>query len=72
MNNKNTDNLMKLLKKEEEIGIKINRLSNLKNKIQRKVELLEIVKSELDQIKIKRISKIVGAFLYINDVEDNF
>jgi DNA-binding transcriptional MerR regulator len=72
MNNKNTNNLLSLLKrKEEEIDIKINRLTNLKKKIQTKLELLESINSELDQVKIKRIPERAGVFLDMNDVEND-
>ncbi|HYF81705.1 MAG TPA: GyrI-like domain-containing protein [Clostridia bacterium] len=72
MNNKNTNNLLSLLKrKEEEIDIKINRLTNLKKKIQTKLELLESINSELDQVKIKRIPERTGVFLDMNDVEND-
>jgi effector-binding domain-containing protein len=73
MNNKNTNNLLSLLKKkEEETDIKINRLINLKRKIQTKLELLESINSELDQVKIKRIPERVGVFLDMNDIENDF
>ncbi|MHB1394003.1 MAG: GyrI-like domain-containing protein [Clostridia bacterium] len=72
MNNKNKNNLLSLLKKkEEEIDIKINRLNNLKKKIQTKLELLESINSELDQVKIKRIPERAGVFLDMNDVEND-
>ncbi len=73
MNNKNKNNLLSLLrKKEEEIDIKINSLNNLKKKIQTKLELLESINSELDQVKIKRIPERVGVFLDMHDVENDF
>ncbi len=56
MSNKNTSNLLNLLKnKEDEIDIKINKLANLKKKIQTKRELLENIEGELDEIIIKRL-----------------
>ena len=61
-----------LRKKEEEIDAKIIRLMNLKKKINAKRELLESANSELDQIKIKRISEKIGVFLDMNDVENDF
>ncbi|EJP6473023.1 MerR family transcriptional regulator [Clostridium botulinum] len=72
MSNKNTSTLLNLLKnKEEEIDIKINKLANLKKKIQTKRELLENIEGELDQIIIKRLPQRIGAFLDMNDVEND-
>ena len=69
MNNKNTLNLLTLLKnKEEEIDIKINRLLNLKKNIQTKLELLENIEGKLDQIVIKKIPQRIGAFIDVNNV----
>ena len=73
MNNKNRNNLLSLLKeKEEEIDIKIHSLINLKKKIQTKLELLDSINSELDQVKIKKIPERVGVFLDMNDIENDF
>lgn len=73
MNNKNRNNLLNMLKKkEEEIGDKIIRLMNLKKKINVKLELLESINGDLDQVKIKRISKRIGVFLDMNNVENDF
>ncbi|MBF4693511.1 MerR family transcriptional regulator [Fusibacter ferrireducens] len=73
MKHKNTSNLVSLLKrKEEEIDHKINRLMNLKNKIQTKLELLENIDNELDEIKIKRIPARRGIFLDMNDVASDY
>lgn len=73
MCNKNTSNLINLLKrKEEEIDIKINRLTNLKKNIQNKLELLENVNSELDQVIVKKIPQRVGAFFDINNLESDY
>ena len=72
MSNKNAENLVNLLKKkEEEVDIKMHRLINLKKKIQTKIELLESIKDELDQVKIKRIPERIGVFLDMNEVEDD-
>ncbi len=72
MRNKNTSNLVNLLKKkEEEIDAKMHRLINLKKKIQTKLELLESIKDELDQVKVKRIPERMGVFLDMNDVEND-
>lgn len=73
MKHKNTSNLVSLLKKkEDEIDHKINRLMNLKNKIQTKLELLENIDNELDEMKIKRIPTRRGIFLDMNDVESDY
>lgn len=73
MSNKNTNNLVCLLKKkEEEIDIKMNKLLNLKNKIQTKLELLENIEGELDQIIIKKIPQRIGAFIDINNLESDY
>ncbi|QIB69330.1 MerR family transcriptional regulator [Aminipila butyrica] len=73
MGNKNTNNLLCLLKKkEEEIDIKMNKLVNLKNKIQTKLELFENIEGQLNQITIKKIPQRVGAFIDMNDVESDY
>lgn len=72
MNNKNKHNLLELLKrKDEEFDIKINTLINLKKKIQTKLELLESINNELNQVKIKRIPERTGVFLDMNDVQND-
>jgi len=69
MRNKNTNNLLSLLKKNEaEIDLKMNRLTNLKKKIQTKLELLESINKELDIVKLKKIPDRVGVFLDMKDV----
>lgn len=73
MNNKNTNNLMTLLKnKEEEIDIKINKLVNLKNKINTKLELLGNIKHELNIVKIKRLPQRIGVVLDISDSKNEY
>ena len=73
MGNKNTNNLLSLLKKkDEEIDLKINRLVNLKKKIQAKLELLENIEGELDQIMIKKIPQRLGKFLDMNDFQNDY
>ena len=72
MSNKNVENLVNLLKKkEEEVDIKMNKLINLKKKIQTKIEGFESFKGELDQVKIKTIPERVGVFLDIEEVEND-
>jgi len=73
MRSKNTENLLNLLKKkDEEIDYKIDRLINLKNKIQTKLEMLENTKHELNQVKVKRISQRIGVFLDTNEIENAY
>ena len=73
MGNKNTNNLLCLLKKkEEEIDIKINKLVNLKKNILTKLELLENIEGDLNQIIIKKIPQRIGAFIDVNNVESDY
>lgn len=73
MGNKNTNNLLSLLKKKDaEIDIKINRLLNLKKNIQTKLELLENIEDKLDQIVIKKIPQRIGVFIDLNDLESDY
>jgi len=73
MRNKNTNNLLTLLKKKEaEIDIKMNKLTNLKKKIQTKLELLESINKDLGMVKLKKIPKRFGIFLDMSDVENDF
>lgn len=74
MKNKNRNNLLILLKKKnDEVDLKMNRLLNLKHKIEAKLEVLESIDKEIDQVKIKKIPKRIGTFLDMidanNDVE---
>lgn len=73
MRNKNTENLLNLLKnKEEEIDNKMNRLVNLKKKIQTKLEMFESTKCELDQVHVKVIPERIGVFLDMNEIENDY
>ncbi len=73
MNNKNTNNLVTLLKnKEEEIDVKINKLINLKKKINTKLELLGNIKQELNIVKVKRLPQRFGVVLDINDSKNQY
>lgn len=73
MNNKNTSNLLILLKnKEEVIDIKINTLINLKKKISTKLDLLGSIKQELNVVKIKHLPQRIGVLLDINDSKNNY
>ncbi|MBN7772472.1 MerR family transcriptional regulator [Clostridium aminobutyricum] len=73
MGNKNTNNLLNLLKKkEEEIDIKINKLVNLKKKIQTKLEFFENIEGELDQIIVKKIPRRIGEFIDVNHLKTDY
>jgi DNA-binding transcriptional MerR regulator len=73
MNNKNTTNLIILLKnKEEEIDVKINKLINLKKKINTKLELLGNINQELNVVKIKLLPQRIGVVLDINDSKNEY
>lgn len=73
MNNKNTSNLVTLLKnKEDEIDTKINSLINLKNKISKKLDLLESIKLEMNVVKIKYLPERIGVLLDINDSKNEY
>ena len=73
MGNKNTNNLLCLLKKkEEEIDLKINRLINLRKNIQTKLELLENIEGKLDQIIVKEIPQRIGVFIDVSNVKSDY
>lgn len=73
LKNKNTNNLLILLKKkDEEISMKILHLMNLKNKITSKITLLETAHKELNVVKIKNISKRLGIFLDIKNLNSEY
>lgn len=73
MKNKNTGNLLNMLKKKDaELDFKIHHLMNLKHKIQLKIELLENYANEFEQIKVKTLNKRYGAFLDMNELNDEY
>lgn len=73
MKNKNTGNLLSMLKnKEEELDVKIHHLMSLKHKIHSRIEMLENYASELEHIKIKSMDKRYGIFLYMNELKDEY
>lgn len=73
MNNKNTINLVAILKKKEiEIDIKIHKLINLKKKITTKLDLLGSVQHELNIVKIKRMPQRIGILLNASDSNSEY
>jgi DNA-binding transcriptional MerR regulator len=73
MNNKNTSNLVTLLKnKEDEIDTKINSLINLKKKISTKLDLLKSIDQELNVVKLKHLPQRIGIILDINDSKNEY
>jgi DNA-binding transcriptional MerR regulator len=73
MKNKNTGNFLSMLKKKnDEIDDRIHHLMNLKYKINSKLELLENVEHQLNQIKIKTFKKRYGIFLDINELKSEY
>ncbi|WP_129595804.1 MerR family DNA-binding transcriptional regulator [Anaerophilus nitritogenes] len=72
MNHKNTTNLLKLLKKkEEQIDKKINHLTNLKKKINSKIELFNSIGEDINQIRVEKIPERKGVFLDTYNGENN-
>lgn len=73
MKNKNTGNLLSMLKnKEEELDVKIHHLMSLKHKIHSRIEMLEGYTAELEHIKIKSMEKRYGIFLDMNELKDEY
>ncbi|MCK8058348.1 MULTISPECIES: GyrI-like domain-containing protein [unclassified Fusibacter] len=71
MRQKNTLNLMSLLKKkDEELDEKIHRLLNLKMKIQNKLSLLDNVKEMDGKIQVRHLNERYGTFLTIEDLSN--
>lgn len=64
MSNKNTDRLSDMLgKKNDEIDLRIQQLSNLKHKIQSKLQLFDLAKSNHNLIMIKSLPERTGVYL---------
>ena len=73
MNNKKADRLMAMLKnKNEDLEHEIQKLSNLKHKIDAKLELFEQAKTKLGKITIETIEERQGIFLKTVDVKDSY
>lgn len=64
MKNKNADRLFKMLKKKnEEVDLKIQQLTNLKYKINSKLDLFDYAKTKLNQIRVTTLEPRKGIFL---------
>ncbi|HYE11632.1 MAG TPA: MerR family transcriptional regulator [Patescibacteria group bacterium] len=70
--NQEKDHLLRLLKSEkDEIDSKINRLINLKGKIESKIDLIEGANSYINEIRIERLPERRGVFIEIEDIQDD-
>lgn len=73
MKNKNTDRLLNMLKKKnDDIDSRIQQLTNLKQKINIKLELLSHAKTKLDKISVVSIKERKGIFLKTIDLENSY
>lgn len=71
MNNKNADRLFTMLKKkDQEIDQKIQQLTNLKYKINSKLDLLQVAKTKLGKIMVMEIPERKGIFLKTYGLKD--
>lgn len=72
MKNKNSDRLFNMLKKKnEEVDLKIQQLTNLKHKINSKLDLFEYSKTKLDKITITTLDSRRGIFLKTYGLKDS-
>lgn len=72
MKNKNADRLYDMLKKKnEELDLKIQQLTNLKYKINSKLDLFEYAKTKLDKITVTTLESRRGIFLKTYGLEDS-
>ncbi|BES64942.1 GyrI-like domain-containing protein [Gottschalkiaceae bacterium SANA] len=72
MENKNADKLFEMLKKKnEEVDLRIQQLTNLKHKINSKLELFEYAKTKLGQITVTTLQARRGIFLETYGLEDS-
>jgi len=72
MQNKNADRLFGMLKKKDaELDLKIQQLTNLKNKINSKLDLFEYAKTKLDDISIVTLESRKGIFLKTYGIKDS-
>jgi len=72
MNNKNEDRLIYMLKKKnEDIDIKIQQLTNLQHKINSKLDLFENAKTKLNKITVESIDARFGIFIKTFGVKDS-
>ncbi len=72
MNNKKADRLLFMLKKKNhDLEIEIQKLTNLKHKIDSKLELFEHAKTKLGKITVETIDQRQGIFLKTIGVDDS-
>lgn len=72
MNNKKTDQLLNMLKKKNnDIDQQIQKLTNLKYKINAKLELMENARTKLGKITIETLEERQGIFLKTIDAKDS-
>ncbi len=73
MKNKNADRLLDMLKnKNDDLDLKIQQLTNLKHKINSKLELFEQAKTTLGEITIVTLEERHGVFLNTFGIEDTY
>lgn len=71
-NDQDKNHLLKLLKNEEDaIDAKINRLMNLKGKIESKIDLIEGANKYIDEIRIERLPERHGVFIEVENIGDD-
>lgn len=72
MKNKNADRLFNMLKKKnDEIDLRVQQLTNLKNKINSKLDLFVYAKTKLDEIRVTNLEARKGIFLKTYGLEDS-
>ncbi len=72
MKNKNADRLFNMLKKKNDaVDLKIQQLTNLKHKINSKLDLFEYAKTKLDKITVTTLKPRRGIFLKTYGLEDS-
>lgn len=73
MSNKNADRLLNMLKKKsDDLDLRIQQLTNLKHKVNSKIELFENAKTKLDEINIVTIEARQGIFLKTFGIENSY
>lgn len=73
LHNKNTENLLVLLKKKEkEAHAKVQHWSALENKIKTKIQIIESAQKDLDIVRLKMMPARSGIFLRIKQKDDHY